>query len=228
MRNFRLTFRGANLTTGWSVGRVLLVVTILWYVVIETIFGHNTIGLVRSGAMVNAFVAHGQIFRLLSSVFVHVTFVHLLVNMISLWTLTIVERLVGSYAFLTIYVASGLIGNLLSLALTSPNVVSAGASGAIFGLFGVMLALALMRRLPGIVRNQLLIILAINVVLDVTDANIDWLAHLGGMVAGMIITLWLVKVPQNMTLWRVLCYLCGLATFVALIIAIFTPLPITV
>lgn len=226
MRQFRVRFPTQGRAGGWSVGRSLIAVTVLWYAVVETIFGHNTMGLVRSGAMANLLVEHGQVFRLLSSMFVHVTFVHLLVNMISLWTLTVVERLVGSYAFITVYVLSGLVGNLLSMAFTGPTTVSAGASGAIFGLFGVMLALAFLRRLPPIVRNQLLIILAINIVLDVTNPTIDWLAHLGGMVAGMLIALWFVWGSPQAKLLRAFAHVSAVATIVALLVALFTPLSI--
>lgn len=175
--------------------------------------------------MVNAFVTHGQWYRLLSALFVHFSITHILVNMISLWTLTVVETLVGSNVLLVIYLLSGLVGNVLSLYFIGPFVVSAGASGAIFGLFGSMLAMSFLRILPPVVRNQLLIILAINVVLDITNHNIDWLAHLGGMIAGTLLTLIYTRVFRRPFVWKIVAWILVAVTALCLLIALFTALP---
>lgn len=177
--------------------------------------------------MVNTLVLHGQLFRILSALFVHVTTMHLLVNMVSLWTLTVVETLLGANVFVTIYIISGLVGNLLGMVFIRPTVISAGASGAIFGLFGVMLALAMMKILSPIVRNQLLLMLAINVVLDFSNRNIDWLAHLGGMLTGVLLTLMFLKGARNPKVWRLTARVSALLTAICLVIALFSPIPVT-
>lgn len=224
-------FRGIGVpgpwTGKWTATWVIMALNIVWYLVVESVSGRTPAGLVRAGAMVNAFVEHGQLFRLLSSVFVHVTITHLVVNMISLWTLSVVESMLGINMFLILYLASGIVGNLLNLVMGPFLIVSAGASGAIFGLFGAMLALAFRRILPSVVRNQLLFILAINVVLDATNGGIDWLAHLGGMITGILLTLMYVKGWRHPTGWRIGAAVLVALTMISLAISLFTPLPMT-
>ncbi|MFB5188918.1 rhomboid family intramembrane serine protease [Alicyclobacillus fastidiosus] len=217
--------RSLTSIAGWPATWKIILITVAWYAVVQTVFGHSTAGDARAGAMVGIFVAHGQVFRLLTATFVHVSVAHLLVNMISLWTLTAVESLLGTNVFLTIYFVSGLFGNVLTLAFIPDNDVSAGASGAIFGLFGAMLALSLLRILPAAVRTQLLFILAINVVLDFTNHDINWLAHLGGMIAGMLITLIYVKTSQRPSVWRIAAGGMSVLTAISLVAALFVPLP---
>lgn len=224
MRQLR-TLRSQWQSSGrWPATWIIIGLNIFWFLIVESVSGRNVAGLARAGAMVNYFVSHGQLFRLFSAMFVHVTITHLLVNMISLWTLIVVESLMGTNVFLVLFLVSGVIGNLLSLAFGP--VVSAGASGAIFGLFGAMLALAFMRILPKVVRNQLLFMLAINVVLDVTHVGIDWLAHLGGMVAGILLTILYVKGKRKATAWRASAIVLVVLTAISLVVALFTPLPL--
>ena len=92
--------------------------------------------------------------RLLSCTFLHIGALHIAFNMYVLWDVgRVVERLVGSTTFLVLYVASGLVGSLASLAL-NPQVVSAGASGSVFGVFGALIGFAALQRdkasIPGI------------------------------------------------------------------------------
>ncbi|GEO24362.1 rhomboid family intramembrane serine protease [Alicyclobacillus acidoterrestris] len=225
MKRTRLqVFGGGRAIAQWPASWKIIALTVIWYVVVQTIFGHSVQGDARAGAMVGVFVTHGQIFRLLTAIFVHLSLMHLLVNMVSLWTLTAVESLLGANAFVVIYLVSGLFGNVLSLAVGAGLTVSAGASGAIFGLFGAMLGLAFLRILPTVVRNQLLMILAINVVLDITHPDIDWLAHLGGMVAGILLTLVYVNVNRSVRLWRTASIIMVCLTAISLIACLVTPL----
>ncbi|GMA65356.1 rhomboid family intramembrane serine protease [Alicyclobacillus fastidiosus] len=226
MRRNGIFSRRLTTIAGWPATWKMIAITVAWYAIVQSVFGHSTEGDARAGAMVGMFVTHGQVFRLLTATFVHVSVMHLLVNMISLWTLTAVESLLGTNVFLTLYLVSGLFGNVLTLAFIPVNDVSAGASGAIFGLFGAMLALSLLRILPGVVRNQLLFILAINVVLDFTNHDINWLAHLGGMIAGMLLTLIYVKVNQRPSVWRIAAVGMSGLTALCLVVALFAPLPV--
>lgn len=181
--------------------------------------------MVKSGALVGELVSQGEWYRLCSALFVHVTTLHLLVNMFSLWSLMVVEKLLGRAVWLVLYLLSGIVGNLFSCLLLPGNDASAGASGAIFGLFGAMLALALLRILPGVVRNQLLLILAVNVVLDVSNHDIDWLAHLGGMLTGILLTIGYVKALRKPLLWRTSAFVLCILTAVCLIFTLFMPIP---
>jgi len=99
------------------------------------------------------------------------------------------ERLYGPDRFIVIYILAGLCGNLVSFAIRGPNVLSAGASGAIFGIIGMNLAYFLLHReaFGRFGRQQLmntLLIIGLNLVFGFTAPGIDNLAHLGGLIAG--------------------------------------------
>jgi len=148
----------------------------------------NPAVLVRFGAKDNALIAQGEVWRLLTSIFLHIGPVHLFFNSYALYVLGIeVERIYGSARFLIIYLLAGMYGSLVSFAF-GPN-LSAGASGAIFGLLGVMVAYY--RRHQETFgergRQRLLNLLGVagfNLVLGFTVPGIDNLAHLGGLISG--------------------------------------------
>jgi rhomboid protease GluP len=135
-------------------------------------------------------LGQGQFWRLLTSVFVHIGLVHIGMNMLVLWNIgRFVERLVGNGMFLILYLLAGLAGSLAS-AIFHPQVVSAGASGAIFGLYGVLLGFLLRHRqtIPPQVLTSLRktggAFVIYNVLFSVAIPGIDLSAHLGGLVAG--------------------------------------------
>ena len=148
--------------------------------------------LVRWGANFGPKTSNGEWWRLFSSMFVHIGIVHLLFNM---WVLAqagpLVERLFGNTAFLVLYVLSGLAGSLASLARSS-LVVSAGASGAIFGVYGALLGYLALRRhaLPVQITRGLggsaVFFVGYNVFYGITQKGIDLAAHGGGFVAGLL------------------------------------------
>ena len=134
----------------------------------------------------------GEWWRLLSSTFLHIGLLHLCVNMWALFSLgLLVERLFGNVAFLLLYLIAGLCGSIASLAW-SPLIVSAGASGSIFGLLGAVLGFALVRHhaLPPEVSRRLrkssLIFIGFNLFFGFTTPGIDNAAHLGGFAAGLL------------------------------------------
>jgi rhomboid protease GluP len=119
--------------------------------------------------------------------FIHIGFLHLALNMLAVYYLgTAIERMFGSSRFLFIYLVAGLGGSLASFA-TSVS-ISAGASGAIFGLFGAFLYFGLIhkRLFFQTVGTSILLILAINLVIGLTIDQIDMAAHLGGLIAGFL------------------------------------------
>jgi rhomboid protease GluP len=162
------------------------------------LFGHANVmspaaeSLVRWGANFGPKTVNGEWWRLFSSMFIHVGIVHLLLNM---WVLAqagpLVERLFGNTAFLILYVLSGLAGSLASLARGSPA-VSAGASGAIFGVYGALLGFLALRRhaLPVQVTRGLgasaVFFVGYNVFYGISQKGIDLAAHGGGFVAGFL------------------------------------------
>jgi membrane associated rhomboid family serine protease len=133
----------------------------------------------------------GQWWRLLTSMFLHFGIMHLLFNMWVLWGVgKLVERLVGSTAFALAYLFSGFMGSVASV-LWKDHVVSAGASGAVFGVFGLLVGfMSLQRKSIPIEaikehRNSALAFLAFNILFGFSIQWIDMAAHVGGLVTGL-------------------------------------------
>lgn len=159
--------------------------------------------LVRWGADVGPLVAHGEWWRLLTAAFLHVGIVHIALNMWVLFSGGIfTERLFGSRGFLTLYLLSAVGGNLASAAW-QPLTVSAGASGAIFGVYGGLIGLLLVqhksipRAAVTSVGTSAIAFVAYNILYGVAanshilpgvseNSNIDLAAHLGGLITGLI------------------------------------------
>jgi len=144
------------------------------------------------GADFGPLTLHGQYWRIVSSMFVHFGLLHLAMNMWCLWALgRLCEQLFGSSKYLAIYFIAGIGGSCLSLFM-HPNTVSAGASGAIFGLAGALLSALLIRKeifIPearASLLNNIVFFVLINLALGASMSGIDMSAHVGGLVAGFI------------------------------------------
>jgi rhomboid protease GluP len=144
---------------------------------------------VGKGALVPALVARGGVWRLVSSMFLHAGFVHLALNMLSLYFLgAFVEVALGRARFLALYLTSGLAGGLAYLYSGDFNGSVVGASGAIFGLLGGVLGYSLRRgtfswQNPLI--RQLLILTVLNLYIGFSIPNISNAAHIGGLLSGL-------------------------------------------
>ena len=141
----------------------------------------------------------GEWWRLLTATFLHWNLAHVALNMWALWNAgRLTERLYGSTTFLAMYLASGILGSLASIAW-NPTVVSAGASGAVFGVLGALLACTLREHgLPRVVvkahRWSTLTFVVLNLALGAISPNTDNAAHLGGLAAGLVLG-WLLARP---------------------------------
>jgi len=144
---------------------------------------------VGRGALVPELVARGEVWRLVSSMFLHSGFVHLALNMLSLYFLgAFVEIAFGRARFLALYLTSGLAGGLAYLYFGAFGGSVVGASGAIFGLLGGVLGYSLRRgtfswQNPLI--RQLLILTALNLYIGFSVPNISNAAHIGGLLSGL-------------------------------------------
>ena len=131
----------------------------------------------------------GEIWRLVTHIFLHGSLMHILVNMYSLHILgSQIETLLGKFKFTIIFLVSGICGGLLSGLLNeSPSV---GASGAIFGLMGAMLYFGIKYRtyLGEALKKQILPVIIINLAIGFMSTGIDNYAHIGGLVAGIFCT----------------------------------------
>jgi rhomboid protease GluP len=152
----------------------------------------EVVSLVAWGANFGPLTLGGEWWRLLTCMFLHVGLIHLAVNMWVLWAAgRFVERLFGNAGFLVLYLLSGLAGSLGTL-YWHPDVVSAGASGAIFGVVGALMGFLARRRhsipprlLKGL-GNSFGTFLVLNLLLGLTVPGIDMAAHVGGLVGGFL------------------------------------------
>lgn len=142
-------------------------------------------------AQANWLVADGEWWRVLTAAFLHGSATHLLFNM---WALYIfgpeLERQVGSLTFATLYLATAAAGGAAAFFLSDEITLLVGASGAIFGLFGVWLIGSWRirhTRAGAALYRQLLVLLGINAVFSFAVPRISWQGHLGGFVAGLLI-----------------------------------------
>ena len=135
-------------------------------------------------------VRNGEVYRLLTCIFMHSSILHLVVNMYSLSILgNQLENFLGKTKFIIIYLISGLSGSLLSCILT--NTYSLGASGAIFGLLSSLLYFGFQYRLylGSVLIKEILPVILFNLLIGFTLSGIDNAAHIGGLIGGLFITI---------------------------------------
>jgi len=132
-------------------------------------------------------VADGDYWRLITSGFLHVELMHIALNMLSLfWLGRMIEPALGHVRFVAIYLVS-LLGGALGVMILSPNDLTLGASGAIYGLLGAAIVMARNRNIS-LIQSGLLPILALNFIFTLSVPGISLGGHLGGLVGGLIAT----------------------------------------
>jgi rhomboid protease GluP len=168
----------------------LLIITNLILFLLMTLAGGSTRSnvLVLFGAKVNSLIIQGEIWRLFTNIFLHIGFLHLSFNLYALWALgPIVEELIGRLRYIIIYLLSGISGSIISFLFV--DALSAGASGAIFGLMGALVSNT--RKNPSLWKSgfgkNLIIIIFLNLSLGFFQPGIDNFAHIGGLVCGLIL-----------------------------------------
>jgi membrane associated rhomboid family serine protease len=130
-------------------------------------------------------VASGQPYRLLTAAFLHANIPHILFNMVALVLLgPPVEEALGRRRFLALYLLSALGGAVCSYFLGPVALPSVGASGAIFGLFGAWFSIARAQRSE---TSGIVVLIAIQLVYSFVDKTVDWRAHVGGLVTGIVV-----------------------------------------
>ena len=139
-------------------------------------------------------LVHHEYWRLLTSGFLHLSLMHIAVNMISLYILgTMLEPILGTARFLMIYLTSLFGGSAAVAMLAGEHTATAGASGAIYGLMGAMLVIVLKLKAPP---GQVLAVIAINLVISVSVPGISLVGHLGGLAFGTLATVAALYVPE--------------------------------
>jgi membrane associated rhomboid family serine protease len=160
-------------------------------------------------------VADGAVWQLVTSMFTHVDIWHIGFNMLALWFLgPQLELALGRARFLGLYLLSGLTGSAFVYWLAPEHSATIGASGAVFGLMGGLLVIAL--KVRGDV-SQLLVWIGLNFLITLVGRTfISWQGHLGGFLGGVLIAAILVYAPRRQRrLWQG----AGLAGFAVLLAA---------
>jgi membrane associated rhomboid family serine protease len=140
-------------------------------------------------------VSDGAYWQLLTSAFTHVEIWHIGFNMLALYVLgPQLELVIGRARFLALYLLSAFAGSALVYWAAPVSQSTVGASGAIFGLMGALLVVALKVRANA---QEILMWIGINFVLTLVVSNISWQGHLGGFVGGLLIAAVLVYAPRG-------------------------------
>lgn len=150
--------------------------------------------LIAFGAKVNSLILEGEVWRLITSIFVHIGVLHLFFNLYALKALgSLAEEMFGHRKFFFIYLLAGLGGSISSFIFSSA--LSAGASGAIFGLLGALVYYSYKR--PSLwksgLRTNLILVILVNIAFGLIVPGIDNFAHLGGLLTGTLITILIPK-----------------------------------
>jgi membrane associated rhomboid family serine protease len=146
-------------------------------------------------ALIPPAVAHGEWYRLFTAAFLHFGIFHIGFNMYALYLFgPPLEAALGRLRFIVLYLLAGVAGSILSVALGPLSETAAGASGAIFGLFG---ALYIVARHRNLVASGIAITIVANLVFTFAIPNIDWRGHVGGLITGLVVALIFAYAPPG-------------------------------
>ncbi|GAA4521907.1 MULTISPECIES: rhomboid family intramembrane serine protease [Nonomuraea] len=207
IRQAKSTFGGAVVRAPyvtWTILAANVLVFVAQYFVpdIQRLLGMNSL-----------FVALGdEYYRLITAAFVHGGMFHILFNSWALYVIgPYLERAFGHVRFVALYLVSALGGSVLGLWMDNPRILTVGASGAIFGLFGAVFVVG--RRLNLDVRG-IAVLIAINLAITFIVPGISWTGHIGGLVTGAALSAALAYAPrENRAVWQA----AAVAGFVALL-----------
>jgi membrane associated rhomboid family serine protease len=177
-----------------------VLVFVVMCVATRRITGFTPPEILNWGANLGPLTVNGQWWRLLTATFVHLSLAHLLLNMWALWNIgRLCERIFGRLTFSFLYFASGLVASLSSI-VWNPDLSSAGASGAIFGILGAFIAFYLnpLNRVPAMIARRHWVstcaFAAFNLINGALHPGIDNAAHVGGLLAGFALG-WILARP---------------------------------
>ena len=183
---------------------ILVVMNVAVWCVLEIIGDTQDAGLIlKYGGMYPDLLLAGEWYRLFTAMFLHFGAEHLANNMILLAAAGgKLEAAAGSFRYLMIYLGSGVAGNLLSFYIrlqTGDYAVSAGASGAVFGMIGALVWVAVRNKgkFEGLTTKGLLFMIALCMYYGVTTAGIDNWAHAGGAAGGLLLCILLYRKSRS-------------------------------
>jgi rhomboid protease GluP len=189
-----MNFSKANLYATYAIIGINVLVFVAMVATGLNLFAPNPIDVLRWGGNLSVLTLSGDWWRLLTAMFLHFGILHLGLNMYALFMVGVyLEPMLGKLRYITAYLCTGLIASLVStIWLKDKLIPAAGASGAVFGMYGVFLALLTTNIIPKQLRNAMLqstlIFVAYNVFYGFKPGSgIDNAAHLGGLISGFII-----------------------------------------
>ncbi|GAB6988635.1 rhomboid family intramembrane serine protease [Paenibacillus pini] len=177
----------------YPITSILFVVNIVMFLVTLFNGGINNLTLAKYGGLINAEPYSEELWRYVSSIFLHGSLMHLVFNNFALVVFAPpLERMLGSWKYLILYILSGILGNVMSTVgynMQDKLTLSIGASGAIYGVYGAFLYIALLKKdwMDDASRKTLYGLLVFNIIFSVSSPGINWLAHAGGLIGGFII-----------------------------------------
>lgn len=182
---------GSNLYVTYGIIAINVLVFVLMAFNGAGIFDANAIVHINWGSNYSPLTLSGDWWRLVTCVFIHFGIIHLVMNLYALYMAGVyLEPMLGKTTYIVAYFATGIFASLASLWWHKEGVNSAGASGAIFGMYGVFLALLFTNLIPKQVRRSLLQSIGVFVVFNLiygTKGGIDNAAHIGGLLSGLVI-----------------------------------------
>lgn len=183
---------------------LLIAINVLYFIFLEmTGSSENSLFMIQHGAMYEPLVTeNGEYYRLLTSIFMHFGINHIVNNMLMLFILgDNMERALGHIKYLFFYLICGVGANIASMTVNVMNeelVVSAGASGAIFGVIGGLLyAVAVNHgRLEDLSTRQLVVVILCSLYFGFTSGGVDNVAHIAGLLIGIVMAMLLYRKPK--------------------------------
>jgi rhomboid protease GluP len=187
-----MNLSGSNLYATYAIIAINLLVFILMVIDGAGIMDLNSLIHIKWGSNYTPLTLSGDWWRLITSTFIHFGIIHVLMNMYCLYSIGVyLEPMLGKLKYVTAYLCTGVLASLVSLWWHLPEGTnSAGASGAVFGMYGLFLALLSTNLIPKAVRDSLLQSIGIFIFYNLAygmKGGVDNSAHIGGLISGFIV-----------------------------------------
>lgn len=195
---------GYDLRKKSYVNGILIALNVVTFLYLEIAgSSQDILFMAESGAVfAPAVIYEKEYYRLLTAMFMHFGIDHIINNMIVLFALgDNLERALGHVKYLILYLVCGVGSNLISMLISGPDsmIISAGASGAVFGVVGGLVSAVLVNkgRLEELSLRQLAIMVALSLYLGFTESGVDNVAHIAGLLLGILFGIILYRKPKK-------------------------------